>query len=122
MKFSKKFAKKHPELSNKVETKQTTWQELYELWDMYGDDDKVFSRYKTVGTDLNNVINVFESNLKVLKDDYASLFIFSVLITLQKLYIQKKIVLILDCTETMIANVYKFSSKLVLERDFKWSI
>ncbi|MBE5757250.1 MAG: hypothetical protein E7342_05580 [Clostridiales bacterium] len=34
----------------------------------------------------------------------------------------KKIVLILDCTETMIANVYKFSSKLVLERDFKWSI
>lgn len=34
----------------------------------------------------------------------------------------KKVVLVLDCTETLIANVYKFSSKLVLERDFKWSI
>ncbi|MBR2614111.1 MAG: hypothetical protein IKC71_00750 [Clostridia bacterium] len=34
----------------------------------------------------------------------------------------KKIVLVLDCTEQMILNVYKFSSKLVLERDFKWSI
>lgn len=43
----KKFAKKHPELSNKVETKQTTWQELYELYDIYGEDNKVWDRYIT---------------------------------------------------------------------------
>ena len=53
----KEFVKKYPSFASYVQNKNTTWQELYELWDMYGDDDKVFSRYKTVGTDLNNVIN-----------------------------------------------------------------
>lgn len=43
----KNFAKKHPELSNKVETKQTTWQELYELYDIYGEDNKVWDKYIT---------------------------------------------------------------------------
>ena len=43
----KKFAKNHPELSNKVETKQTTWQELYELYDIYGEDNKVWDKYIT---------------------------------------------------------------------------
>lgn len=53
----KEFVKKYPSFASYVQNRNTTWQELYELWDMYGDDDKVFSRYKTVGTDLNNVIN-----------------------------------------------------------------
>ena len=53
----KEFVRKYPSFASFVQNKNTTWQELYELWDMYGDDDKVFSRYKTVGTDLNNVIN-----------------------------------------------------------------
>lgn len=53
----KNFVKQYPTFASYVQNKNTTWQELYELWDMYGDDDKVFSRYKTVGTDLNNVIN-----------------------------------------------------------------
>ena len=34
----------------------------------------------------------------------------------------KKKVIILDCTEKMIATVLKFSSKLVMEKGFKWSI
>lgn len=53
----KNFVKQYPSFASHVQNKNTSWQELYELWDMYGDDDKVFSRYKTVGTDLNNVIN-----------------------------------------------------------------
>ena len=53
----KEFVRKYPSFASFVQNKNTTWQELYELWDMYGDDDKVFSRYKTVGTDLNDVIN-----------------------------------------------------------------
>lgn len=53
----KEFVRKYPSFASYVQNRNTTWQELYELWDMYGDDDKVFSRYKTVGTDLNNVIN-----------------------------------------------------------------
>lgn len=41
----KKFAKKHKQLSNLVETKQTTWQDLYELYDIYGEDDKIWNKY-----------------------------------------------------------------------------
>lgn len=53
----KQFVKQYPSFASYVQNRNTTWQELYELWDMYGDDDKVFSRYKSTGTDLNNVIN-----------------------------------------------------------------
>lgn len=54
----KLFVKKYPSFATYVQNKSTTWQELYELWDMYGDDDNVFSKYKSVSnTDLNSVIN-----------------------------------------------------------------
>ena len=54
----KTFVRKYPSFATYVQNKTTTWQELYELWDMYGDDDSVFSKYKTVITnDLTNLIN-----------------------------------------------------------------
>lgn len=53
----KDFVKKYPTFATYVSNKTTTWQNLYELWDMYGDDDAVFSKFKTANTDLNNVIN-----------------------------------------------------------------
>ena len=54
----KSFVKKYPSFATYVQNKTTTWQELYELWDMYGDDERVFSKYKTNTTnDLNTVIN-----------------------------------------------------------------
>ena len=54
----KLFVKKYPSFATYVQNKTTTWQQLYELWDMYGDDDNVFSKYKSVSnTDLNSVIN-----------------------------------------------------------------
>ena len=65
----KLFVRKYPSFATYVENKSTTWQDLYELWDMYGDDDKVFSKYKTYTTnDLNNVItsikNINMDNVK----------------------------------------------------------
>ena len=54
----KLFVRKYPSFATYVENKTTTWQALYELWDMYGDDDSVFSKYKSNTTnDLTNVIN-----------------------------------------------------------------
>lgn len=54
----KEFVRKYPSFATYVQNKTTTWQDLYELWDMYGDDDSVFLKYKTVATnDLTNVIN-----------------------------------------------------------------
>jgi len=54
----KAFVRNYPSFATYVQNKNTSWQELYELWDMYGDDDNVFSRYKSVSNnDLSGVIN-----------------------------------------------------------------
>jgi division protein CdvB (Snf7/Vps24/ESCRT-III family) len=54
----KSFVRKNPSFADHVQNKNTTWQELYELWDMYGEDDKVFSKYQsTSSTDLNSIIS-----------------------------------------------------------------
>ena len=54
----KSFVKNYPSFADHIQNKNTTWQELYELWDMYGDDEKVFSKYKTnFTTDFSNLIS-----------------------------------------------------------------
>ena len=55
----KLFVRNYPSFATYVQNKSTSWQELYELWDMYGDDNNVFAKYKNLsnGNDLNSVIN-----------------------------------------------------------------
>ena len=38
----KKFAATKPHLKKKVDNKEITWQELYEKYDIYGEDDPIF--------------------------------------------------------------------------------
>ena len=38
----KKFASTKPFLKRKVDNKETTWQELYEKYDIYGEEDPIF--------------------------------------------------------------------------------
>lgn len=42
----KEFVKTKPELSSYVENNTMTWQKFYELYDMYGEDEKIWSKYK----------------------------------------------------------------------------
>ena len=42
----KRFAARHPELINYVRDKKNTWQDFYEIYDMYGEDESVWSKYK----------------------------------------------------------------------------
>ena len=42
----KNFVMNHPELANHVKNKNYTWQELYEVYDLYGEDEKIWERYK----------------------------------------------------------------------------
>ena len=41
----KKFVRIHPELGNSVMESKTTWQKLYELYEMYGEDSEVWDKY-----------------------------------------------------------------------------
>lgn len=41
------FARNHPELISNVMSGNTSWQKLYELYDIYGDNTEVWSKYIT---------------------------------------------------------------------------
>lgn len=43
----KNFIKTKPELSNYVNNGEMTWQKFYELYDLYGEDEKVWSQYQS---------------------------------------------------------------------------
>lgn len=42
----KEFVSRHPELVTYVKNKENTWQDFYEIYDMYGDDESVWSKYQ----------------------------------------------------------------------------
>ena len=41
----KNFVRKHPELSNNVLNNKTSWQKLYEIYELYGEDSSVWNDY-----------------------------------------------------------------------------
>lgn len=41
----KSFARSHPELATTVMRGDTSWQRLYELYDIYGENDSVWAKY-----------------------------------------------------------------------------
>ena len=42
----KRFVSKNPELAIQVKEKKRTWQEFYELFDLYGENNSVWDEYK----------------------------------------------------------------------------
>lgn len=43
----KTFARNNPELSNSVLENKVTWQQLYELYEIYGENNSVWNKYLT---------------------------------------------------------------------------
>ncbi len=41
----KKFVRNYPELGSSVMENKTTWQKLYELYELYGEDSSVWEKY-----------------------------------------------------------------------------
>ena len=64
----KKFIKENPQLITYVKNNQMTWQSFYELYDLYGEDNKVWEEYlkkdETVkeNTTTNGVVNALTLN------------------------------------------------------------
>lgn len=50
----KDFIKNKPFLKEKVKNNQTTWQELYERYDLYGPEDEIFTNQKEETTNPEN--------------------------------------------------------------------
>lgn len=42
----KAFVRTKPELISYVSSGEMTWQKFYEIWSLYGDDDKIWNKYK----------------------------------------------------------------------------
>ncbi|MDD4706470.1 MAG: spore coat protein YlbD [Bacilli bacterium] len=40
------FISKHPELVSYIKSKEYTWQDFYEIFDIYGDNKEVWDKYK----------------------------------------------------------------------------
>lgn len=63
----KQFARVHPELATSVMQGSTTWQKLYELYDIYGENNPVWNTYfttdlnQTSPTTLKDVFNTFKN-------------------------------------------------------------
>lgn len=51
----KSFVSNHPELVTYIKNKEHTWQDFYELYDMYGEDQEVWSKYKDDSSRANSL-------------------------------------------------------------------
>ncbi len=59
----KVFARSHPELATKVMNNDVSWQKLYELYEIYGEDNSIWNSYFTNETTsikdiINNIKNI----------------------------------------------------------------
>ena len=43
----KKFIASHPDFIDMVRNNNTTWQSLYELYDIYGENESIWNKYLT---------------------------------------------------------------------------
>lgn len=75
----KKFILNKPELIDYVQSNKTTWQKLYELYDLYGEDNSVWDKYKVSKVipneiDLKGIISTLKKiNLDSLEENISSI-------------------------------------------------
>lgn len=77
----KAFASTKPELAKYIENGEMTWQKFYELYDIYGEDEKIWNKYLNSSSSIkvSNFIDKFNpDNLqKHLENAQKALDIFS---------------------------------------------
>lgn len=60
----KDFARLHPELAKSVISNKVSWQKLYELYDIYGENSSVWNEYFNNNIDSENKISDIMSTIK----------------------------------------------------------
>ena len=74
----KKFAYNHPEFIDMVKSNKTSWQKLYELYDLYGEDETIWKKYETPtikdNIDIKGLFNTLKNiNLDSLEENISSI-------------------------------------------------
>ena len=66
----KSFARLHPELANTVLKGNATWQQLYEIFEIYGENNAIWNNYYTpsVVENLSNSANTIKDFMNTLKN------------------------------------------------------
>ena len=64
----KKFVRIHPELGNSVMNNETSWQKLYELFEMYGENSSVWDKYFVKKTTTGEVTSSFSDLFNMIKN------------------------------------------------------
>ena len=54
------YARRHPELANQVLSGKVSWQQLYEIYEIYGEDNNIIENYNSNNIDLNSFKDVFK--------------------------------------------------------------
>jgi len=59
----KEFAASHPELLTYIKNKQNTWQDFYEIYDIYGEDEKAWNKFFEDNTtsSIGELTNLFKN-------------------------------------------------------------
>jgi len=68
----KNFVKKNPRLIRYIKNEEMSWQKFYEIYDLYGEDEKVWEEFlkdnKESNTDNNTNPNYIEDIIKTVKN------------------------------------------------------
>ncbi len=65
----KKFVKSNPKLINYVKKNNVSWQDLYEIYSLYGEDKKVWDKYINDDNGIEDLISLIKNiNLESIKN------------------------------------------------------
>lgn len=74
----KSFARNHTELANYVMNGKATWQRLYELYEIYGENSSIWRDYFSSGSTLESDISTLPNNIKELVQNIKNIDLSSV--------------------------------------------
>lgn len=58
----KEFVSHHPELITFVKNKESTWQDFYEIYDIYGEDENAWNKYfNNTNDSIGELTNLFKN-------------------------------------------------------------
>ena len=64
------FARNHPELATQVINDKISWQKLYELYEIYGEDGSIWNNYLKLpeNNNINNTPTTFKELISIIKN------------------------------------------------------